>query len=323
MPRISVIIPCYNAEKYIERCLQALEEQTCQDFEVIIVNDCSKDATIDIAERYRLRTSLTIRVLCNEENVGPAKSRKRGIAVSTAEYIAFCDSDDWYDADFIEKMISKANELNADIVFCGYKTVLADGKNQKSLPHPLNNLETKIDKKQALRLNVDSLCTMMIKKSILDQIEGPDIRNGEDMAMIPILIVNANAFGIVEDSLYNYLCRAGSASLSANERVVNSLIQSFWYIDQNIPMEYRDECEFFGARNLLYGSLLNLFKYSYDVKKANSIIDTFENKYPNWIKNKNIYSLAKFKQIFLKLTKRRLFCGLKAFSFLHMMLTKS
>ena len=127
-----------------------------------------------------------------------------------------------------------------------------------------------IDTQNALRLSVDSLCVILVKREILREIPFPDLRNGEDMAIIPLMISKSRIFGVVNECLYNYLYRQNSASMTANEHVVNSLIHSFEHIETNMPKEYKEECEMIGVRNLLYGGLLALFKYSYDRKKANT-----------------------------------------------------
>lgn len=100
MSKVSVIIPCYNAAAYIDRCFKALENQTYKDFDVIVVDDCSTDNSIEIIEKYRATSKLTITIMKNDINSGPAASRNKGIRKSTAEYITFCDSDDWYEKRF-------------------------------------------------------------------------------------------------------------------------------------------------------------------------------------------------------------------------------
>ena len=104
MAAISVIIPCYNAADYIEKALRALEQQTFRDFDVILVDDCSKDDTVDVIKKFADRSNLQIQLLRNEVNSGPGASRNRAIAHSDAEFLCFCDSDDWYEPDYLQLM---------------------------------------------------------------------------------------------------------------------------------------------------------------------------------------------------------------------------
>lgn len=108
MATISVIIPCYNAGEYIEKTLRALEQQTLQDFEVIAVDDCSSDNTAEVIRTIAAGSNLQITLLQNEVNSGPALSRNRAIDASCAEFVCFCDSDDWYEEDYLQLMYEKS-----------------------------------------------------------------------------------------------------------------------------------------------------------------------------------------------------------------------
>ena len=108
MAVISVIIPCYQAAAYIEKALRALEQQTFQDFDVILVDDCSADNTAEVIRAFAESSSLNITLLRNEVNSGPGASRNRAIAHSQAEFLCFCDSDDWYEPDYLQCMYKKA-----------------------------------------------------------------------------------------------------------------------------------------------------------------------------------------------------------------------
>ena len=115
---ISVIIPVYNAEKYIDRCIHSILYQTFTDFELILINDGSKDSSGTICEQYALKDS-RIR-LFNRTNHGVSATRQFGIEHCRGKYCIQIDSDDWIDIDFFEKLIRKAKGTNADIVYCGF-----------------------------------------------------------------------------------------------------------------------------------------------------------------------------------------------------------
>ena len=129
MPKVSVIIPVYSVEKYIERCARSLFEQTLTDIEYIFVDDCSPDNSINILESvlevYPNRRS-QVKIIRHLENKGLPAARKTGIDNSTGDYIIHCDSDDWVETDMYRLMYDEAKRLDADIVMCGYK--VTDGQ---------------------------------------------------------------------------------------------------------------------------------------------------------------------------------------------------
>lgn len=323
MPYVSVVIPCYNAASYIEKCLHALEVQSYRDFEVILVDDCSTDETSSCIERYQDTGVLKLHYYRNERNMGPSITRKRGIDASTSKYITFCDSDDWYEYNYLELMVEKASENDADMVFCGYQTVSIKNERVKKNPHLLPDVLGEPSVPEALQLPIDSLCVTMVKRSVIEGISFPDLRNGEDMAILPVMITKSQSFGVVNQCLYNYLYRENSASMRASDKVVQALIQSFDYVESNISDEYREQREIIGVRNLIYGGLLSLFKYSYNIKKAKKILSDFEDKYPKWEENRLVKELPAYKKIFLKFAAKRHFAGLKILSMIHSLLVRN
>ena len=115
MPKVSVIVPVYNTEKYLEKCLDSLTGQTLKDIEIICVNDCSPDNSLTILQKYAAIDN-RIKIIDFKENQGAAIARNTGIDAATGDYIGFVDSDDYVDLDFYEKLYTKAIETDADIV---------------------------------------------------------------------------------------------------------------------------------------------------------------------------------------------------------------
>ncbi len=323
MPYVSVIVPCYNASAYIEKCLQAMEEQSFRDFEVILVDDCSTDETLSCIEKYQVNSNLMLRYLQNERNMGPSIARKKGIDASTSKYIAFCDNDDWYEPNYLELMVQKAEENDADMVFCGYQTVSVKKRKVKKNSHMLPIMPNKLSVEKVLQLPIDSLCVIMVKRSIIEKVDFPDLRNGEDMAIIPAMIAKSQSFGVVNECLYNYLYRENSASMKANDKVVQALIQSFSYVKKNVSDKYSEQLEIIGIRNLIYGGLLNLFKYSYNTREAKRILLDFETEFPMWKANRHIKELPAYKRVFLYFAEKKHFAVLKILSIIHSLLVRN
>ena len=121
MPKVSVIVPVYGVEKYIERCDRSLFEQTLEDIEFIFVDDCTPDKSIEILknvlEDYPLRKKQVL-IISHEKNMGLPIARQSGLKVASGDYIIHCDSDDWVDTTMYEKMYNKAIEDGSDVVVC-------------------------------------------------------------------------------------------------------------------------------------------------------------------------------------------------------------
>ncbi len=115
MPKVSVIVPVYNAEKYLAQCLDSIVHQTLTDIEIILVNDGSTDSSAAICERYLSDDRV---IYINKENEGAAAARQDGIDRASGEYLGFVDADDWLELDMYEKMYQASRVNNADIVFC-------------------------------------------------------------------------------------------------------------------------------------------------------------------------------------------------------------
>jgi succinoglycan biosynthesis protein ExoO len=112
-PKVSVIIPAYNTEAYIAKAIESALHQTLRDIEVIIVDDGSSDQTVEVAKSF---TDQRLKVIVNEQNLGSAAARNRALRVAQGEWIAVLDSDDWYAPERLEKLVSLANEVNADMI---------------------------------------------------------------------------------------------------------------------------------------------------------------------------------------------------------------
>ena len=113
MPKVSIIVPFFNTEKYIERCLNSLINQTLSDVEIVLINDGSTDNSIQIAKSFEKKDS-RIKII-EQENKKQGAARNAGMKVATGEYIGFVDSDDWVDLDYYEKLYSAAKKYDADI----------------------------------------------------------------------------------------------------------------------------------------------------------------------------------------------------------------
>ena len=135
--KVSVIVPIYNVEPYIARCVESLMEQTLQEVEYIFVDDCATDNSIDILmrtlEKYPNRNKY-VKVLKHKENKGLPAARNTGLKEATGKYIFHCDSDDYVESDMLKKLCEFAEEKNADYIWSDYYVSLNDGSRYKEQP---------------------------------------------------------------------------------------------------------------------------------------------------------------------------------------------
>lgn len=144
MYHVSVIIPVYNVEQYIERCARSLFDQTLESIEFIFVDDCSPDKSIEVLQsiltKYPHRIPDT-KIIHHQFNRGSAAARNTGRSVAQGEYIIDCDSDDWIEKNMYELMYQKAQQTHADIVICDWEEVYAIKKKRIFTNPPTNNIE--------------------------------------------------------------------------------------------------------------------------------------------------------------------------------------
>lgn len=233
MPKVSVIIPIYGVEKYIERCARSLFEQTLDDIEYIFVDDCTKDNSIAVLKRviedYPNRKS-QIKILHHDVNKGLPQARKTGIMAANGEYIAHCDSDDWVDKDFYMKMYEKAKEEKADLVVGDFYRTDGMDYNKKCIGAHTTNIECFIDN---LFFQKDPWCVWnkLFLRKCYDNIIYPNFSNGEDLAFVFQLLKRCRKMAYQPQTYYYYYYNDKSISKNTN---IDNVIRNFLSIRNNI-----------------------------------------------------------------------------------------
>lgn len=165
-PLISVVIPTYNRAKTIKRCLDSILAQTFTDFEVIVVDDCSRDNTKEIVESY---SDERVSYFCLKKNSGACVARNEGVKAAKGDYIAFQDSDDVWHEDKLEKQLEMLKKQNADIVFCSMNRV-DEEKNERIDVFPDGIDSRFIEYKDLLPGNLMSTQTILGKKKCFENV---------------------------------------------------------------------------------------------------------------------------------------------------------
>mgnify|MGYP000195971416 CR=1 FL=1 len=209
---LSVIVPVYNVEKYLPKCLDSILGQTFRDFELIIVNDGSPDNSSDIIDAYSQKDS-RIRIV-NKENGGLSSARNRGVREASGKYLAFIDSDDWIDKEMFQCMLQKGEEVNADIIFCDVRGEYEDGT-VKVIYQQATNFPEVIDVAEHPRLFLEVECfscnKIIARRLFIDfNIEFPEGLLYEDVGTFPRLFFMANRLVRVPKQFYHYTVREGA-----------------------------------------------------------------------------------------------------------------
>ena len=301
MNKVSIVVPFYNVEKYIEKCLESLVNQTLDDIEIILVNDGSKDNSVEIAKNFLIKYPNKIKYY-EKENGGLSDARNYGMKYAIGEYIAFLDSDDYVENDMYEKMYNLAKCENSDMVECDFYWEYPN-RNKIDCGKIYNTKKEMIENIRVVAWN------KLIKKEILDKskIQFPKGLRYEDVEFTYKLIPYLNKVSFCKYPFIHYVQRENSISNVQNARtkeifeVLQNVIK--YYKDNNIFDQYKDELEYIYARYAFCSSLLRIAKIKDKDTKNILIKETWKNVYnnfPNWKKNTILKKRISLKNLYLK-----------------------
>lgn len=216
---ISIVVPIYNAEKYLAETILSIQEQTYTNWELILVDDCSTDGTTEIVNKY-IKTDNRIRAIRNKENKGSAFSRNIGITNAQGNFLCFQDADDLWDKNKLELQLKFMKTTGCAFSYTSYKFVNKDG-----MPTGRKVIAKKeITYKEALRNNIISTITVMFDLTKMDKklIKMPDLMYVEDTATWWKILRNGyTAYGI--DDVFSYYRRTKKSQSSNKVRTLKRL----------------------------------------------------------------------------------------------------
>ena len=233
MKKLSIIVPVYNVENYIERGIESLLRQTLKEIEIILVNDGSTDKSLEICKKYKMKDQ-RIRII-DKQNQGVASARNIGIKYATADYIAFMDPDDEISADMYENLYFDIVKNECDISLCNYLKINKNNKNMIKLP--LSEGIYYKDKVEEILINMiwnekvekeaimGSACRSIYKKSIIQKydLEFPvNIEFMEDLIFMVEYLTKCTKMYINENAYYHYFIRDDSGSTTYKKNLWNN-----------------------------------------------------------------------------------------------------
>ena len=301
MPKVTIIVPIYNVEKYLKRCIESLVNQTLQEIEIILVNDGSTDNSGKIAKKYQKRFKNKI-IYLEKENGGLSDARNFAIPYAKGEYIAFLDSDDYVEKDTYENMYKIAKKEKSDMVECDFYWEYLH-KSKIDTGEIYHSKEEMLEEVRVVAWN------KLIRREIIQKrnIEFPKGYRYEDVEFTYKLIPYLDKVSFLKEPCIHYVQRENSISNSQNERtkeifdILNNVIA--FYKENNLYDKYEEQLEYIYTRYLLCSSLLRIVKIK-DKTTRNKLIEmTWKNlneKFPNWKDNRILKNGKSMKNLYIK-----------------------
>lgn len=224
MNKVSIIVPVYNVEKHLEKCLNSLVNQTLKDIEILVINDGSTDASQKIIDDFQNRFPDKIRAY-EKENGGLSDARNFGIDRAKGEFLGFVDSDDYVSLNMFEELYSLAKNNGAEMAICNLQKVNERGEVTRKLTQ-LSNFPEKILLKEYFSIFSDIsyfACNKIFKKSLFDYYRFKKGVHFEDIQLIPQLLLQCETIAQTQNYHYQYFERADSISKSHSEKGLDIL----------------------------------------------------------------------------------------------------
>ena len=298
--KVSIIVPIYNVEQYIRRCLESVAEQSYKNIEVIMVDDGSTDNSGNIAQEYVDKYPFFR--LVKQTNLGLGGARNTGIKYATGDYIAMPDSDDWLHKDYIKILVEEALKHNADVVECNGIQIWENGATKKRRSH-ISTIKIVNNKEQYLKTFSYVVWNKLFKKELIDNLPFTEHMTKQDYAWTPIIISKAYKIVQIPNVLYYYLWRGNSAT---NVKKINhDLLKAQNILESNdeFSKKFPDVLQYYYVRNIM-NDFLWFLSLNYSKKiEVQKVLYHVKEKYPNI--NKDLYMLGRIKSVWA----REILCG--------------
>ena len=254
MTKVSIIVPVYNTSKYLKNCLDSLVNQTLKDIEIITIDDCSTDNSLDILNEYK--DKYNIKVIHNNKNKGPGICRNIGLDIATGEYIGFVDSDDYVKNNMFYRMYNAAiNNNHADLITCNISFVKPNSKYDNKNEEDSYSYAREIDyKKSPIDIIWDSpsCCNKLFKRDLIGSYRFLENCMWEDYAFTYTMIMKAKKTIYINNSFYLY-----------RKDISEGISRKGYNIDAPIDDIFKvaDELEKGAIKNRVYRKFKDAIKY--------------------------------------------------------------
>ena len=290
--KISVIIPAYNTEKYINQCIESVLAQTLNELEVIVVDDGSTDQTLSMLRKYEQQYPSKVRVF-HKENGGQASARNLALSHAKGEYLGFVDSDDWIDPTMYEEMYEKAKKEDLDIVICD----MVDHYPERQLYHHASKFDDKF-------MVTPSACNKIFKTSFVGNVRFPEGLWYEDFEYTTKQLMKTDRIGVIHKGFYHCHCREVSTMNNNNSIKNKDMLCVIQHLEQFVnengwQEKYAQVLEYIYIEHVLITTINRLECQKNKDKRA--VIQYLRNavckKYPTFYKDSVFCKFGKNRQI--------------------------
>ena len=318
MTKVSVIVPVYNTEKYLKKCIDSLLNQTLKDLEIIIVNDSSPDDSQKIIDEYVTKFPDRIKSIV-KENGGQGSARNLGLEASSGEYVGYLDSDDFVDIHMYEDMYNIAIKDNSDIVDVGFYIYSESGKVIKEDIYRSERTPTNLKETKQLLFDKTAVTNKLYRASLLkdNNIKFREKKWYEDFDFVIKTICYAKKVSIIERPYYYYLLRQGStmnnSNIERNLEILEAMDEILnFFKENNIYFEYIEELEFLAVFHIYLPTNFRIIRSNANWSEKHKIINKInaymDMNFSNYKNNKYIKTfLSKKKRGILSLIKLKLY----------------
>lgn len=245
--KLSIIVPVYNVEKYLEECVDSLLNQTLSDLEIFLVDDGSTDCSGEIADRFAKEYPDSVHTM-HLENGGQGRARNAALPMASGDYVGFVDSDDWIERDMYEKLLDRAEKTGADVVVCDFLEHYADGREQ-ILPaclqdHPLSA--------------AGSSCNKIFRRSLIGDLRFPEGLWYEDFYFSAVMLLRSKRTEFIPEPLYVYRRGQESTMHNNNARKNLDMLKIMELIEREIGEDAREDFDFLVINHVVLDSISRL-----------------------------------------------------------------
>lgn len=300
MVKVSIIVPVYNVERYLEKCLDTLIHQTLNEIEIIVVNDGATDGSAKIIDKYAKKSDKIISL--TKKNGGLSDARNYGLPYATGEYIGYVDSDDYVELDMYELLYKKAKEDDSDIVECNLCHTYATSEDVE--------VGTKITDKKEMLMNGRSVVWNKIYKRSWLLNTKVTFHKGliyEDVEFYLKLIPYINRYSYIDNACIHYVQRESSINNLSSKKTLDilTILSTIYdyYKKNGFLEEYKEALEFFYTRILLCSSFSRMCKIGVRRDRKMALKENYsllETKFPNWKKNKYLRLRKSSRYLFMR-----------------------
>ena len=304
MAKISIIVPCYNAEKSVERTLESLLNQTCKDICILAIDDGSKDTTGKILDDYQAKYPEIIKVF-HKPNEGIAATRNFGLDHVETPYFGFLDSDDYCEPEMFEKLLAKAESSGAEVVVSNFTWETSKGPRlEKEGPYSLH-------KEMLIKLFAVLWNKLYLTEAIkATGLRFPDGNRYEDACFLYSLVPHLTKIDFIDESFVHYVQVETSITHTNNNEVKNMIVVFKKIVEHYKEMgwfeEYHDELEYLHIKFFLGNSFLRSSMIQDKQDRTTTINMGWEllnKEFPNWSKNPYLKSLGGMKNKYFSLVR--------------------